>query len=200
MKVNNIIEIKISDIDSFQNHPFLLNDDESFKELVNSIKENGLLNPIIVRPKNNGRYELISGHRRKKAMELIGLDTINAYIRDLNDFEATIFIFLIVYAIGCASTLKVLINGNNFGVKNSVKESLNIGELRATGNVTYDTEALKESVIKNYKNNNPKNINDVDFKIYLNNNMITVDINNKSTLSNIDNDINGIFAYGIYRK
>ena len=110
------------------------------------------------------------------------------------------FIFLIVYAIGCASTLKVLINGNNFGVKNSVKESLNIGELRATGNVTYDIEALKESVIKNYKNNNPKNINDVDFKIYLNNNMITVDINNKSTLSNIYNDINGIFAYGIYRK
>lgn len=90
MKVNNIIEIKISDIDSFQNHPFLLNDDESFKELANSIKENGLLNPIIVRPKNNGRYELISGHRRKKAMELIGLDTINAYISDLNDDEATI--------------------------------------------------------------------------------------------------------------
>ena len=110
------------------------------------------------------------------------------------------FIFLIVYAIGCASTLKVLINSNNFGVKNSVKESLNIGELRATGNVTYDTEALKESVIKNYKNNNPQNINDVDFKIYLNNNMITVDINNKSTLSNIDNDINGIFAYEIYKK
>ncbi|HPF82578.1 MAG TPA: ParB/RepB/Spo0J family partition protein [Bacilli bacterium] len=88
--MNNLIEIKISDIDSFQNHPFLLNNDESFMELANSIKENGLLNPIIVRPKNNGRYEIISGHRRKKAMELIGLDTINAYIKDFNDDEATI--------------------------------------------------------------------------------------------------------------
>lgn len=88
--MNNLIEIKISDIDSFQNHPFLLIDDESFKELANSIKENGLLNPIIVRPKNNGRYELISGHRRRKAMELIGIDTINAYIKDFNDDEATI--------------------------------------------------------------------------------------------------------------
>ena len=91
--MNNLIEIKISDIDSFQNHPFLLNDDESFMELVNSIKENELLNPIIVRSKNNGRYELISGHRRRKAMELIGIDTINAYIKDFNDDEATFLYF-----------------------------------------------------------------------------------------------------------
>ena len=110
------------------------------------------------------------------------------------------FIFLIVYAIGTASTLKVLVNSNNFGVKNSVKESLNIGELRATGNVTYDTDALKESVVENYKNNNPKSINDVDLKIYLNNNIITVDINNKSTLSGINNNINGIFAYEVYKN
>lgn len=110
------------------------------------------------------------------------------------------FIFLIVYAIGTASTLKVLVNGNNFGVKNSVKESLNIGELRATGNITYDTEVLRKSVIENYKSNNPKNINDVDFKIYLNNNIITVDINNESTLSGINNNINGIFAYEIYKN
>ncbi|MFV0249711.1 MAG: hypothetical protein ACK5HP_01555 [Bacilli bacterium] len=110
------------------------------------------------------------------------------------------FIFLIVYAIGTASTLKVLVNGNSFGVKNSVKESLNIGELRATGNVTYDTDALKESVVENYKNNNPKIINDVDFKIYLNNNIITVHINNKSTISRINNNINGIFSYEVYKK
>ena len=110
------------------------------------------------------------------------------------------FIFLIVYAIGTASTLKILVNGNNFGVKNSVKESLNIGELRATGNITYDTEKLKENVIENYKNNNPKNINDADFKIYLNNNIITVNINSKSTLSGINNNINGIFAYEIYKN
>lgn len=107
------------------------------------------------------------------------------------------FIFLIIYAIGTASTLKVLVNGNNFGVKNAVKESLNIGELRATGNVTYDTDKLKESTIKNYKNNNPKNINDVDFKIYLNSNIATVDIDYNDVMFNGNNYINGVFSYEI---
>ncbi len=107
------------------------------------------------------------------------------------------FIFIIVYAIGTASTLKVLVNGNNFGVKNSVKESLNIGELRATGNVTYDTDKLKESVIENYKKNNPKNINNIDFKIYLNSNIVTVDIDYNNVMFNGNNYINGIFSYEV---
>ena len=68
--MDNVVKIKISQIDNFENHPFLVNDDDALKELARSIKESGLLNPIIVRPKPINRYELISGHRRKLAMQL----------------------------------------------------------------------------------------------------------------------------------
>lgn len=110
------------------------------------------------------------------------------------------FIFLIIYAIGTASTLKVLVNGNNFGVKNAVKESLNIGELRASGNVTYDREVLKESILENYKNNNPKNLNDVNFNINLNDNIVTVNIESNNTMFNGSNYINGIFSYEVFKN
>ena len=68
--MNNYRKIKLKDIDSFKNHPYKVENDDSIKELANSIKENGLINPLIVRQKENGRYELISGHRRKLALEL----------------------------------------------------------------------------------------------------------------------------------
>ena len=89
--MEGIVKIKINQIDDFENHPFLVNDDDSLKELAQSIKENGLLNPIIVRTKKNNRYELISGHRRKLAVQLNGMDVIDAYIRELNDDDATIY-------------------------------------------------------------------------------------------------------------
>lgn len=89
--MENIVRIKISQIDDFQDHPFLVNDDDALKELAQSIKENGLLNPIIVRPKKNNRYELISGHRRKLASQLNGMDEIDAFVRELDDDEATIY-------------------------------------------------------------------------------------------------------------
>lgn len=89
--MENIEKIKINKIDDFEGHPFLVEDDEAMKELANSIKENGLLNPIIVRPKKNGRYELISGHRRKFALQLNGMDEVDAYIKELDDDEATIY-------------------------------------------------------------------------------------------------------------
>ena len=89
--MESIVKIKISQIDDFQDHPFLVNDDDALKELAQSIKENGLLNPIIVRPKKNNRYELISGHRRKLASQLNGIDEIDAFIKELDDDEATIY-------------------------------------------------------------------------------------------------------------
>lgn len=89
--MESIVKIKISQIDDFENHPFLVNDDDSLKKLAQSIKENGLLNPIIVRTKKNNRYELISGHRRKLAVQLNGIDVIDAYIKELNNDEATIY-------------------------------------------------------------------------------------------------------------
>ena len=88
--MDKLEKIRLSQIDDFSNHPFKVNNDDSLKELADSIKENGLLNPITVRPKPNGRYELISGHRRKTAMESIGLEEANAIIKELTDDEATI--------------------------------------------------------------------------------------------------------------
>ena len=66
-----IIKIKINEIDNFPNHPYKVIDDDRMKEMSESIKEYGLLNPVIVRKKENGRYEMIAGHRRKRASESI---------------------------------------------------------------------------------------------------------------------------------
>jgi ParB family chromosome partitioning protein len=83
-------KILLSKIDSFKDHPFHVNNDESLKELANSIKENGLYTPLTVRLKEDGRYELISGHRRKAAMELLGITETEAYVKELANEEATI--------------------------------------------------------------------------------------------------------------
>ncbi len=82
--------LELSLIDSFKNHPFLVQEDESLNELMDSIKENGLINPLIVRKKGN-RYELISGHRRKKALELLNISKARCIIKVLTDEEAIIF-------------------------------------------------------------------------------------------------------------
>ncbi len=86
---NEIIKIPIFEIKDFNNHPFQVNRDEEFKTLLTSIKENGLLNPIVVRKKDD-IYEIVSGHRRKEAMMLLGYKEVNAIVKDLNDDEATI--------------------------------------------------------------------------------------------------------------
>lgn len=83
-------QIKLDLIDSFKEHPFKVKKDESFKELIDSIRENGLLVPLLVRLKEDGRYELISGHRRKLALELLGKKEADCYIEELTDDEAVI--------------------------------------------------------------------------------------------------------------
>lgn len=85
-----IIKIKIQDIDPFENHPFRVKKDDSFYELKDSIKTSGLLEPLLVRPSKFGRYELISGHRRKLALELNGIKEANCYVEELTDDEAVI--------------------------------------------------------------------------------------------------------------
>lgn len=82
--------IELSLIDSFKNHPFLVQEDESLYELMNSIKENVLLNPLIVGKKKD-RYELISGHRRKRALELLNISKARCIIKELTDEEAIIY-------------------------------------------------------------------------------------------------------------
>ena len=85
-----IEKISLDLIDDFNNHPFKVVEDESLKELADSINENGLLEPLVVRRKENGRYEMLSGHRRKKALELIGKTEAICNIKDLSDEDATI--------------------------------------------------------------------------------------------------------------
>lgn len=90
MKKEKVNEIELDKIDDFPYHPFKVIDNEEMKQMVDSISENGVLVPTLVRPKENGRYEMISGHRRKFASELAGLETIPCIVRDLTDDEATI--------------------------------------------------------------------------------------------------------------
>ena len=84
-------KIKLNLIDNFKNHPFKVENDDSLKELAKSIKQNGLLNPVIVRKKGASRYEMISGHRRKTAMELLGIEEVDAIVKELTDDEAVIY-------------------------------------------------------------------------------------------------------------
>ena len=88
---NDFIEIPLTEISAFENHPFRVIDNEDMQELANSIKLNGVINPAIVRETPNGKYELISGHRRKRACELAGLTTLKCQVVDISDEEATVF-------------------------------------------------------------------------------------------------------------
>lgn len=85
-----VVNISLSDIDDFPKHPFKVINNEEMKQMAESITENGVLVPTLVRPKGNGKYEMISGHRRKFASQLAGLETIPCIVRDLTDDEATI--------------------------------------------------------------------------------------------------------------
>ena len=87
---DSVHEIPLDLIDSFEGHPFSVIDNDDMIQLTESVKHNGIMNPAIVREKGSGRYELISGHRRKRACELVGLETLKAYVKQLTDEEATI--------------------------------------------------------------------------------------------------------------
>lgn len=88
--MGRVEKINISKIQEFKNHPFKVKDDEQMESLVESIKENGVLNPIIVRQIEGGKFEIISGHRRKRAVELANFEEIPCIVRNLTDEEATI--------------------------------------------------------------------------------------------------------------
>ena len=88
--LSKIRDIPLSEIDEFPDHPFKVLMDEDMEQLVESIKRNGAMTPATVRLKENGRYELISGHRRKKACELAGLETLKCEVKDLTRDEAII--------------------------------------------------------------------------------------------------------------
>ena len=88
--LSKIRDIPLLEIDEFPDHPFKVLMDEDMEQLVESIKRNGVMTPATVRLKEDGRYELISGHRRKKACELAGLETLKCEVKDLTRDEAII--------------------------------------------------------------------------------------------------------------
>ena len=88
--LEKIVSIPIDKISDFKDHPFHVTMDEDMLKLIDSIKENGILIPALVRPKADGTYEMISGHRRKYALSHIGLKEMKVIVRDLDDDQATI--------------------------------------------------------------------------------------------------------------
>lgn len=89
-KLSKIRDIPISEIDDFPDHPFKVRDDEDMLQLVESVKDRGVITPATVRQKEDGRYELVSGHRRRRACELAGFETLRCEVVDLTREEATI--------------------------------------------------------------------------------------------------------------
>ena len=89
-KLAKIRDIPLTEIDNFPDHPFKVRDDEDMLQLVESVKERGVITPATVRQKEDGRYELVSGHRRKRACELAGFETLRCEVVDLDRDEATI--------------------------------------------------------------------------------------------------------------
>ena len=83
-----IYDIPLSEIDDFPGHPFHVRNDEDMDQLVESIQERGIITPVMLRQKDDGRFEMVSGHRRKRACELAGMDTIKAEIRNLTRDDA----------------------------------------------------------------------------------------------------------------
>lgn len=88
--LEQVQQLNLSELVPFKDHPFKVKDDEDMEKTVDSIKQFGILNPVIVRPREEGGYEIVSGHRRCHASELAGLETIPAIVRNLDDDAATI--------------------------------------------------------------------------------------------------------------
>lgn len=89
-KGEKVQEIDLCELFSFQNHPFKVSDDEKMQDMLQSIQEYGVLNPLLVRPMKTGGYEMISGHRRKHACEKAGIKAVPCIVRELSDEEAVI--------------------------------------------------------------------------------------------------------------
>ena len=90
-RLDKIRDISLELIDDFPDHPYKVRDDEDMLQLAESIKERGVLTPAVLRPKEDGRYEIVAGHRRKRACELAGLNTLRSEIKELSRDEAIIY-------------------------------------------------------------------------------------------------------------
>lgn len=87
----SVVELPLDELHPFPNHPYRVRNDEEMQEMAKTVQDNGVLHPIIVRPRAEGGYEILSGHRRKMASEIAGCGTIPAIIRDVDDDTAIIY-------------------------------------------------------------------------------------------------------------
>lgn len=110
------------------------------------------------------------------------------------------FIFILLYALNFSSTQKDLVSSNNFGVKNTTKEALNIGDLRVSGAITYNDTILLNSTIENYIQNNNINVDDVRLGIAVNDNIVTVRINTSKNLFDEISNSSATFSYKVERS
>ncbi len=160
-----IIEIELDRIYAFENHPFRVLDDDKMRELEESVLNNGILNPVIVRPDDEDGYEMISGHRRLFAAKAVGLNKIPAFVRPMTDDEATI----------------VMVDSN------IQREELLPSEKAFAYKMRYD--AMKRSAGRPSKNNLSQN--GTDFNDKKNSTQTGTDINDKKYLSQVGTDIKG---------
>jgi len=111
-------------------------------------------------------------------------------------------VFFILFAISFISSQKVMVDSNNYGVRDSMKESINIAKYRVTGEITFDQETLIKSTIKNYIKNNNINVDDITFEIALDeeNDIVTVSIYTEKELFNSDSKANYTFSYQIVER
>ena len=112
------------------------------------------------------------------------------------------FAFVLIFAISFISSQKVLVDSNNYGVKDSIKESINIAEYRKSGNIVFDENALIENTIKNYLLNNNINVDDITFEIAVDetNNIVTIKICTEKEMLNADSKANYTFSYQVIER
>lgn len=112
------------------------------------------------------------------------------------------FAFVLIFAISFISSQKVLVDSNNYGVKDSIKESINIAEYRKSGNIVFDENALIENTIKNYLLNNNINVDDITFEIAVDetNNIVTIKIYTEKEMLNADSKANYTFSYQVIER
>lgn len=112
------------------------------------------------------------------------------------------FTFILIFAISFISSQKVLVDSNNYGVRDSIKESINIAEYRKSGNIVFDENALIENTIKNYLLNNNINVDDITFEIAVDetNNIVTIKIYTEKEMLNADSKANYTFSYQVIER
>jgi uncharacterized protein YuzE len=110
------------------------------------------------------------------------------------------FVFVLIYAISFISMSKVNVDSNNTNVKNSIKEAINIGDLRVNDNISFNEDLLIDKILDYYEMNNKEMSDDITFRVYKNSNIITVEIIKTKNVLNNDSTVEAIFSYEVIKN